>query len=128
MKKLLTAFVAVLYLGLSSGFAINIHYCMGKIISAKIDIEKSEKCGKCGMANKSGCCQDELTIVKISDSHQANYSSYNFHQFYFLLSKNFGEINGISQPDISQSIPVLSSSPPENTFPSLYLLYNVFRI
>lgn len=127
MKKLLTAFIAVLYLGLSSGLAINVHYCMGKVVSANLEIEKHGKCGKCGMTAKKGCCQDELTVLKINDSHKANYNTFSFQPGFHLLPKNYSSLQVIPALNSIQQ-PVFNSSPPEGTYPSLYLLYNVFRI
>lgn len=127
MKKLLTAIVAVLYLGLSSGFAIDVHYCMGKVVSVNLETKKSGKCGRCGMTAKKGCCQDQLTVLKINDSHKANYTSYSFQPGLYILSNNYSSLqfipalNSIQQPEIN-------SFPPENTYPSFYILYNVFRI
>lgn len=127
MKKLLTAFIAVLYLGLSSGFAINVHYCMGKFAGANVEISKSDKCGKCGMTAKSGCCHDEVTVLKINDSHKANYNSYSFQAAYYMLPKTYRLLPKVDLFDLGQQT-AFSSSPPESHYPSLYLLYNVFRI
>ncbi|MEO7801829.1 MAG: hypothetical protein ABIR81_07510 [Ginsengibacter sp.] len=127
MKKLVTAIIAVLYLGLSSGFAVNVHYCMGKKAGAEVEISKSGKCGKCGMAAKPGCCQDQVTVVKINDSHKANYNSYSFQSAFYLLSKNYSFLQAKHFLSKDQ-LPVSSSSPLQGTYPSLYLLHNVFRI
>ncbi len=127
MKKLFAAFITVLYLGLSSGFAVNVHYCMGKIVSQKLNPEKTGKCGKCGMTNKGGCCEDELTLLKINDSHQANYSSYTFQQSFQLIPQDYTHFQAVPLY-ISPITSVQYSLPPEATYPSLYLLYKVFRI
>ena len=69
MKKVTVAILAVIYLAVSSGVVMTLHYCMGKIASVDV-MHKSDKCGKCGMNFTDGCCKDEFKIVKLSDSHQ----------------------------------------------------------
>ena len=69
MKKFLITLLAITYLGVSSGIAFNIHYCMGKIASVDM-MSHSDKCGKCGMKTKSGCCKDEFKIIKLDDLHK----------------------------------------------------------
>jgi hypothetical protein len=69
MKKITVAILAVIYLAVSSGVAINVHYCMGKVASIDL-MHSNEKCGKCGMKTSGGCCKDEFKIVKLNDSHK----------------------------------------------------------
>ena len=70
MKKLLIAILAIVYLGVSSGVAMTIHYCMGKVSSIDL-LHQNDKCGKCGMKTGSGgCCKDEFKIFKLKDSHK----------------------------------------------------------
>ena len=58
-------------MGVSSGIAMEIHYCMGKKAGIEFYGEKDDECGKCGMKDKkSGCCNDEHKFYKISDSHK----------------------------------------------------------
>ncbi len=72
MKKLLTICFAVLYTLITSGFTVNVHYCMGE--RAGMDLyggHSSKGCGKCGMPVKGDCCKDEAKFVKLENSHQA---------------------------------------------------------
>lgn len=71
MKKIFLAILTMTYMTVTSGVAMEIHYCMGK--KAGIDFYGSgnEKCGRCGMKEKKGgCCRDEHQFVKLSDSHK----------------------------------------------------------
>lgn len=76
MKKIIVAFLAVLYLGMSSGMAMTIHFCRGKL--AKIDfysqasVEAKKGCGKCTrkMQKKPPCCKDQYQFVKVDDAHK----------------------------------------------------------
>ena len=71
MKKFIIGILAVLYLAVSSGVVMEVHYCMGKIAGVEWYGGQNDKCGKCGMTEKkSGCCHDELKIYKLEDSHK----------------------------------------------------------
>ena len=47
MKKFITAILAVLYLGTSSGATIHMHYCMGKLADWGLGHKNSKTCGQC---------------------------------------------------------------------------------
>lgn len=68
MKKTLAILLSVVYLAVTSGIAMTVHYCMGEVAAVGIGHNESDKCGDCGMEN-SGCCHDDFKIVKISDYH-----------------------------------------------------------
>jgi hypothetical protein len=68
MKKSLAILLAVVYLAVSGGVAMTVHYCMGEVAAVGIGHSESDECGDCGMEN-SGCCHDDFKIVKISDYH-----------------------------------------------------------
>ncbi len=71
MKKFLISIFAVFYLGLSCGFAFDMHFCMGKFSSVELFHTGNNECNKCGMKNRQGCCNSKLTVVKITDSQQS---------------------------------------------------------
>jgi hypothetical protein len=70
VKRLSIAILALLYLGLTSGIVKNLHYCMGQLSNVEYGFDDHDLCGKCGMEEKDGCCDTELKIVKVEDSHQ----------------------------------------------------------
>lgn len=70
MKKVFLFIFAFIYLGLSSGFAFDIHFCMGKFSSIELFHANKSKCGKCGMNNGNDCCKTKVTVVKITDNQQ----------------------------------------------------------
>ena len=126
MKKITIAILAIIYLTVSSGVAMSIHYCMGKVASVDL-MHTSDKCDKCGMKKTPhGCCKDEFKIVKLSDSHK-------------LISNDIKIDAPIAVIDNSKSIfdtEFISSnvrsdynnhSPPASGI-SLNILYRVFRI
>ena len=73
MKKLLAFILLLIYFTASSGFVVNIHYCMDRLDSVELGSNDEEKtCGKCGM-HKDGnkCCRDDVKLVKLQTSHMA---------------------------------------------------------
>lgn len=71
MKKFAVICLALLYTVLTSGFTVNVHYCMGQIASVKWHTPADEACGICGMTKKHGCCQDEVKFCKVQEDHQS---------------------------------------------------------
>lgn len=126
MKKFLIGILAIIYLGVSTGFVINKHYCMGKIASA--DLMHNNKCGKCGMKNSSGgCCKDEFKVIKLSDSHKIISNDINIFAPVALInnSKSIFDSNVFSSNVTSD---FNNHSPPYSQAISLNILYSVFRI
>lgn len=71
MKKGLIAILAILYMTITSGVVVNIHYCMGRVASVEYGYDEHDKCGKCGMeGKKQGCCHTDYKLVKVDDAHQ----------------------------------------------------------
>lgn len=59
----------MMYLGITSGVMLNIHYCMGEKDSMGYGIDESDHCGKCGMNDKNSCCHSEYKLLKVQDAH-----------------------------------------------------------
>lgn len=123
--------MAIFYLTVSSGLAMNIHYCMGKISSVTFGHEADHNdgsCSKCGMSKtENHCCTDETQFVKLTDDQQVLQKS----TFAFFTSVE------VSYSDVSlnESMQGLSAepytsyfSPPPPTLNKVYLAVNVFRI
>jgi hypothetical protein len=72
MKRFFAILFAVLYTTLTSGFAINVHYCMGKLASIDWKEAPAENCQLCKKPSKGmDCCKDEFKFCKVTESHQA---------------------------------------------------------
>lgn len=74
MKRLLVLMIALVYLAVSSGFTVHMHYCMGHFVKATLveDEQDEHECSHCGMTKKkggNGCCKDEHKIVKNDTDH-----------------------------------------------------------
>lgn len=128
MKKVYTGILAILYLAVSSGIAMEIHYCMGKKAGIEFYGSSSEKCGKCGMDDKTtGCCHDEFKFYKIHDSH---YSSYNDIQLTAndpVIAHNYS-LFPWQIPAGNELATVSDHSPPDHTGPSACIRNCVFRL
>ncbi len=78
MKRLLTPFIALIYLVMSTGFVMNSHYCMGKLSSIELGRSEVKKC-ICGMridsTKKNKCCHSKIDVVKLEDSHKSTTST-----------------------------------------------------
>ena len=72
MKKLLVTILAFIYLAVSSGLVLNLHYCMGELKSWDLLNTSKNACGTCGMhkANGKGCCHDEQKQIKLDNAQQ----------------------------------------------------------
>ena len=74
MKRIITAILAIIYFGASTGATIHQHYCMGKLASWGLGYDQISECGKCGMdegtINETGCCKDEHTFIKSEDDQK----------------------------------------------------------
>jgi hypothetical protein len=128
MKKFLIAILAFCYLGVSSGIAMEIHYCMGKKTGVELFGSDNDKCGQCGMKEKKGgCCNDEHKFYKLNDSHKNVSNDVSFETPVAILS------NPVPVFDFLLAVqPVESSisnhSPPVYSGPSACIVNCVFRI
>jgi len=124
MKRISTIILLLVYVTVTSGLVLNIHYCMGELSNIAINTETKNTCSTCGMENE-GCCHDDVKMVKLTDSHQSTWIQDDLFQ--------------ISVPDIEPQItpvPVIAKeqtlfaeqihSPPGS--PSRSILFCVFRI
>jgi hypothetical protein len=77
MKKFAVILIAVLYTAITSGFTVNLHYCMGKLASVNMDHTPADVCNKCGKTDKgSDCCKNEFKFLKIAEVHQGAKTLY----------------------------------------------------
>jgi hypothetical protein len=123
--------IAVLYLGITSGIAVNYHFCMGKIASVTFQHDKDHddgSCGKCGMEKTTNhCCKDETQFFKLTDVHQSASATAAFLAFASTFHFNFTDFNNTVQ-GISPNPRTTYFSPPLPVYNKVYLANNVFRI
>jgi hypothetical protein len=81
MKKILVSIIAALYLLASTGTAVELHYCMGKVVDWSFAHISSASCDQCGMEKQeegNHCCKDEQKYVKSLDDQKSNAASQEF--------------------------------------------------
>jgi hypothetical protein len=128
MKKISIAILAVLYLAVSSGVALELHYCMGDKAGMELYGSASDKCGKCGMTEKDkGCCHDEFKFYKISDSHKTVSNDIDLTASSFAVVTDYN-IYSWQMPDNTAIAAVNNHSPPDNTEPSACIMNCIFRL
>ncbi len=128
MKKIYIVILAVVYLAVSSGIALELHYCMGDRAGIELYGSSSETCGKCGMTEKdTGCCHDEFKFYKISDSHKTVSNDIDLTAS-FVAVVNDHYLYNWHVPDNSALTAVNNHSPPDVTEPSACIMNCVFRL
>jgi hypothetical protein len=131
LKKLAISMIALFYLAVSSGLAMNIHYCMGKISSVTFGHEADHSdgsCSKCGMSKtENHCYTDEVQFVKLTDDQQASKNGESIAVTSIQLPVAVVSFNESLQGNSIE--PYLSYfSPPPPILNKVYLAVNVFRI
>lgn len=128
MKKLYIGILAIIYMAVSSGIAVELHYCMGSKAGMELYGSVNEKCGKCGMTeNKTGCCHDEFKFYKINDSHKTASNDISFTAPEFAVINEYNIFNW-QMPQSSALAIVNNHSPPDYTKPDVCIMNCVFRI
>jgi hypothetical protein len=126
MKKLIVAFIAILYFTVSSGVVVNLHYCMGKLSSTKIDVLAKKLCG-CKTKKTGGCCKTTHKLLKIEDSHKLSLNDYSIQS-----PISAAMIHTVASNDFSQSIHTkkitFTNYPPEFLRQNIYIHNCVFLI
>ena len=128
MKKITVAIIAFLYMGLSSGIAMEIHYCLGKKAGFDLYGNNDDKCGKCGMkGKKNGCCNEEHKFYKINDSHKnvSNDLIFGIPDLVVLTTYHAYIQQFVTD---AATLAVQNNSPPYYSRPSACILNCVFRL
>jgi hypothetical protein len=118
-----------MYMTVSSGIAMEIHYCMGEKTGVDFYTDSNDKCGRCGMKEqkKKGCCSDEHKFLKLDDSHQKAISEYNFNVGEVAILTSY-PLHDVVLPLSGASSAFNNHSPPDYTKPPARILHGVFRL
>jgi hypothetical protein len=127
MKKVILSLLTVVYMVSASGLPMQIHYCMGEKVGFEFYHGVNEKCAKCGMQEKKGCCSDEQRFFKLSLDHKmAGSVECPSPAFKLLASSN------LIIPDLSfQNITIpkySSASPPGPAGLTMCRYYCIYRL
>jgi hypothetical protein len=109
MKRSITILLAFLYITLTGGFSVNVHYCMGKLASVDFKSHADDACNKCGKSGKKNkCCRDEARFCKVDIS-----------------SHVVAKVHQTSEPAVKDlSLPVVILPVPELTVPLFTAYYH----
>jgi len=69
MRKLSAIVLGLIYLSLSTGIVIGVHYCCNKRSGISFYASCSPKNPCCSKTSKKPCCHDEVTLVKLQNDH-----------------------------------------------------------
>ena len=69
LKKIFAITLCFVYFFAAAGVSINVHYCGGEVEEVSF-FSYGEKSCCCGNEAEAGCCKDELSYIKLNDSHQ----------------------------------------------------------
>lgn len=129
MKKTTAILLAILYTAITSGFTVNVHYCMGKLASVKLLSPATKECGKCGKTDQSNsCCKDELKFCKVAVSHQAAKAQQPLAPQAMDLSLPLATLIAPSIHSVTSFTAYYHHAPPEKASIPLYKRYGVFLI
>lgn len=73
MKKSLSIILmSILYLFVSAGVSISLHYCGGKFKRISLSLYNTQEDCCCGGKKKSKkCCQEKTSFIKVKDIHKS---------------------------------------------------------
>ncbi len=116
-------------MAVSTGIAMEVHYCMGKLAGVEYFGNEDEKCGKCGMkeVGKNGCCHDEHKFIKLEDSHKNVFNNLDFTTIEVAIINTLPIFDWHVQKNRTQLV-VANHSPPIYNKPSVCIVNCTFRI
>ncbi len=128
MKKLAAALTLLVYLTVTTGFTVSVHYCMSKQVSLELGYSAKDDCGKCGMKieKSGGCCKDDVHVVKMQTDHNAAKTVVPDFSLALLLA-SFQNCQYVFFPQSQSPNYPLAHGPPLNG-QKTYLLNCVFRL
>ena len=107
---------------------MEIHYCMGKRAGVDFYSAKEDKCSKCGMKERKGCCSDEHKFYKLENSHKAVSNDISFNASEVAVV-NYLHLQYDWQLPADEAVTFATNhSPPDYTGPSACVMNCVFRI
>ena len=121
--------MAILYLGIASGIAMEVHFCMGKKVGVEFFGSSDDHCSKCGMKEKKGgCCKDEHRLYKLKDDHKIADNDFHWPSGEPAINNGFAHYDEQVLFDYF-NIDLQNYSPPDyGGQPAVYILNGVFRV
>ena len=127
VKRFVVTILALIYLTITSGVLINVHFCMGEIASVEYGQDATSACEKCGMESKAGCCSTEVAFVKVSEQQKSEATTSINTPLPQILHTEYSQQLAVSTLPIAGKSHQAHVSPRYQT-ESLNVLYRNFRI
>ena len=128
MKKIIVAILAVLYLGISSGATVHLHYCMGNLTGWSLIDSKGDKCANCGMPKKGkGCCNEQHKLVKIAVDQKVSDVAYQLTQLSAVTNQYYTQLSLMPLGRVTAQTPS-THAPPHACNVALYICNCTFLI
>jgi hypothetical protein len=129
MKRVIATILAIVYLATATGTSIQLHFCMGKLVSCRLWHAEgpSHNCPACGMVKKKGCCEDQYRIIKTEKQYDTGLPA-----AAFALSFMMPYETAVRFPSPPANVPArhlsFIHSPPGSNKVPLYLAHCVYRV
>ena len=130
MKKVALTILAFVYLTVSTGATVQLHYCMDRLVGWSLGNTSTDKCGKCGMSKEKhkGCCHDEQKVIKVFNAHKLSETSYSFQKALALNSEQIISTKSILYLQFAETLNPNNHAPPIGLRVPTYIYICVFRI
>lgn len=130
MKKLLVTILSFVYLTVSSGATVNLHFCMGKLANWDLSGKQANTCATCGMkkTKHKPCCKDEQKKLQIEKDQQTAGSVFEFINSSTAVAQlHYASLPAFSFSSIATQTPVAHAPPDTGSVPD-YIRFCHFRI
>ncbi len=124
VRRFLAFILILLYIGVSTGVAINYHYCMNKLAEVSLVMtDQHDSCSNCGTdESKDGCCSDEVRAMRISiDQNLTERISLNSSFMYVVAVLYDMQSLLLAKEVSSESVSQFSFYPPDLDRPPLFI-------
>ena len=113
-------------MSISTGIAMEIHYCMGKLAGVELFASENDTCGRCGMTEKKGgCCSDEHKFYKLTTDQKNASNDQTFQSPVTVIDTEYSSHEILFQKNSALTISNIS---PQKGGPPLFILNCIYRL
>ncbi len=124
IRKCFVILLGLFYLGISTGFTLNLHYCLGRLNS--VNFTDTSSC-LCKTKGSHKCCKNSQVKVDLKQNFICpSYSLLHSDLGISVMNKPVSCTDPVFQPVYIRSF--AGRAPPNLSPPSYYLLFHSFRI
>lgn len=129
MKKFFLTILTIIYLGVSSGLAMEVHYCMGQKAGVELFGSDDDRCGRCGMKEKNtGCCHDEHSFYKLTIDQKHVVNDIQFDQIQVIILSTYFIHSWMIQGQAFHPVAQAHSPPLLRTGSQTCIYNSIFRL